>query len=77
MEVHFAPDVEKRLNELAAESGRATDEVLQDALAGYFGELAETRNTLDSRYDDLKSETVKSPAPGPRGLCGSFLCVST
>ena len=65
MEVHFAPDVEKRLNELAAESGRATDEVLQDALAGYFGELAETRNTLDSRYDDLKSGTVKSPAPGP------------
>jgi len=59
MEVHFAPDVEKRLNELAAESGRATDEVLQDALAGYFGELAETRNTLDSRYDDLKSGTVK------------------
>ena len=59
MEVHFAPDVEKRLNELAAESGRATDEVLQDALAGYFDELAETRDTLDSRYDDLKSGTVK------------------
>jgi predicted transcriptional regulator len=59
MEVHFAPDVEKRLSELAAESGRATGEVLQDALAGYFDELAETRDRLNSRYDDLKSGTVK------------------
>jgi predicted transcriptional regulator len=59
MEVHLAPDVEKRLNELAAESGRATDEVLQDALAGYFDQLAETRDMLNSRYDDLKSGTVK------------------
>jgi predicted transcriptional regulator len=59
MEVHLAPDVEKRLNELAAESGRATNEVLQDALAGYFDQLAETRDMLNSRYDDLKSGTVK------------------
>jgi hypothetical protein len=58
MEVHFAPDVEKKLNDLAAQSGRATDEVLQDALAGYFDELVETRDMLDSRYDDLKSGTV-------------------
>jgi predicted transcriptional regulator len=59
MEVHFAPDVEKKLNDLAAQSGRGTDEVLQDALAGYFDDLVETRDMLNTRYDDLKSGTVK------------------
>jgi len=59
MEVRLAPDVEKKLNDLAAESGRGTDELLQDALAGYLDELAQTRDMLNSRYDDLKSGRVK------------------
>jgi predicted transcriptional regulator len=59
MEVHFTPDVEKKLNDLAAESGRAADELLQDALAAYFDELAQTRDMLNSRYDELKSGRVK------------------
>jgi hypothetical protein len=59
MEVHFGPDDEKKLNDLAAQSGRGTDELLQDALAGYLDELAGTRIMLDSRYDDLKSGRVK------------------
>jgi predicted transcriptional regulator len=58
MEVHFAPDLEKKLNDLASRSGRGTDELLQDALAGYFDELAQTREMLDRRYDDLKSGKV-------------------
>jgi hypothetical protein len=53
--VHFAPDVEKKLNDLAAQSGRRPDQLLQDALAGYFDELVETRDMLNHRYDDLKS----------------------
>jgi hypothetical protein len=60
MEVHFTPDVEKKLNDLAAQSGRGTDELLQDALAAYFDELVRTRDMLDSRYDELKSGRVKS-----------------
>jgi len=59
MEVHFAPDVEKKLHDLAAQSGRGTDELLQDALAGYLDNLGQTRDMLDSRYDDLKSGRVK------------------
>ena len=43
MEVHFTPDVEATLNALATETGRAADEFVQDALAGYFEELAEVR----------------------------------
>jgi hypothetical protein len=60
MEVHFSPAVEKKLNDLAAQSGRGTDELLQDALAAYFDELVRTRDMLDSRYDELKSGRVKS-----------------
>jgi predicted transcriptional regulator len=59
MEVHLAPDVEKRLQDLAAQSGRGTDELLQDALAGYLVNLGQTRDVLNNRYDDLKSGRVK------------------
>ena len=59
MEIHFTPDVEKKLNDLAAQSGRGADELLQDALAGYLDELVKARDMLDSRYDDLKSGKVK------------------
>ncbi|MGA7558271.1 MAG: hypothetical protein WCF61_09760 [Terriglobales bacterium] len=59
MEVHFTPDVEKKLNDLAAQSGRGTDELLHDALAAYFDELAQTRDMLDNRYDELKSGRAK------------------
>ena len=59
MEVHLTPDVEKKLNDLAAQSGRRTDELLQDALAAYFAELMQTRDMLDGRYDELKNGNVK------------------
>jgi hypothetical protein len=58
MEVHFTPELEKKLNDLAALSGRPADELVQDAVAGMVDELAETRDMLDSRYDDLKSGRV-------------------
>jgi hypothetical protein len=60
MEVHFAPDVERKLNDLATQSGRRTaDELVQDVIQGYFDELAQTREMLNSRYDDLKTGRVK------------------
>jgi predicted transcriptional regulator len=62
MEVQFTPDVEKKLNELAIQSGRGPAELLQDALAGYFEEVAQTREMINSRYDDLKNGRVKSMA---------------
>jgi hypothetical protein len=55
MELHFTPDVEKKLNDLAAQSGRRTDDLLQDTLAAYFDELVETRDRLNDRRDELKS----------------------
>jgi predicted transcriptional regulator len=59
MEVHLRPETESRLQELAAKTGRAPDDLVEDAMAGYLQELAETREMLDSRYDDIKSGRVK------------------
>ncbi|MGP8245888.1 MAG: hypothetical protein ACLQVN_15380 [Bryobacteraceae bacterium] len=63
MEVHLAPDLQAKIDQLVIETGRAPDKLLEDAMAGYLAELAETRDTLNSRYDDLKSGRVK-PIPG-------------
>ena len=59
MEVHFRPETESRLQELAAKTGRAPGDLIEDAMAGYLQELAEVRGMLDGRYDDLKSGRVK------------------
>jgi len=59
MEVHFSPDVEARLDQLAEQTGRPKEEFVQDAMAGYFDELEHVRESLDSRYDDIKSGKVK------------------
>jgi predicted transcriptional regulator len=59
MEVRFKPDLQAKLDELATETGRPTGELVEDAVAGYFDELARTRDMLNSRYDDLKSGRVK------------------
>ena len=59
MEVHFKPDTETRLNELASTSGRPTDDLIEDAMAGCLAEVAEMRRMLDGRYDDIKSGRVR------------------
>ena len=58
MEVHVTPDTAKKLNDLATTSGRAPEEIVEDALAGYLEEVASVRKTLDNRYDDLESGRV-------------------
>ena len=64
MEVHFPPETEKKLHDLAVQTGRGTaGELVRDVVEGYFGELAQTREMLSSRYDDLKSGRLK-PIPG-------------
>jgi hypothetical protein len=60
MEVHLNnPDLRAKLDQWVAETGRLADELVEDAMAGYFDELAQIRGMLDSRYDDLKSDKVK------------------
>jgi hypothetical protein len=67
MEVHFPPDIERKLNDLAAQSGRSAADLLQDAVVGYLNDTAEVREMLDHRYDDLKSGRVQ-PIDGEEAL---------
>jgi hypothetical protein len=60
MDVHLTnPDLQAKLDRWVTETGRGADELVEDAMAGYFDELAHTREMLNSRYDDLKSGRVK------------------
>jgi predicted transcriptional regulator len=59
MEVHLRPETESRLQELATKTGRAPNDLIEDAMAGYLQELAQVRGMLDGRYDDLKGGRVK------------------
>jgi hypothetical protein len=60
MDVHVTnPDLQAKLDRWVTETGRDPDELIADAMAGYFDELARTREMLNSRYDDLKSGRVK------------------
>jgi hypothetical protein len=59
MEVHLAPELQSKLDELVSETGCPPEKFIEDALASYFPERAEARKMLDSRYDDLKSGKVK------------------
>ena len=59
MELHLRPETESRIQELAAKTGRAADELVEDAMAGYLEELAQTRAMLDRRYEEFSSGNVK------------------
>lgn len=59
MEVHVKPELQAKLDQMARESGCPADGLVEDALIGYFDELAYMRETLDRRYDHLESGKVK------------------
>jgi len=59
MEVHLTPDLEKKLHELASQTGRGADELARDAIAGFVDAVGEVRGMLNSRYDELKSGRVQ------------------
>lgn len=47
MEVRVTPETAKKLNDLAATSGRAPAQIVEDALAGFLDEAAVLQETLD------------------------------
>jgi predicted DNA-binding protein len=55
MVVHLKPETESRLRELCAATGRAPEDLVEEAMSGYLAELAQTRRMLDGRYDEIKS----------------------
>jgi predicted transcriptional regulator len=63
MEVHFPPEVQAKLEQMARDTGRRSDQLVENVVIDFFEDFALTRETLDSRYDDLESGRVK-PVPG-------------
>jgi predicted DNA-binding protein len=59
MVVRLSPETESRLQELAAATGRAPADLVEDAMNGYLAGLSQVRNMLDSRYDDIKTNRVQ------------------
>ena len=53
------PELQAKVEQWVSDTGRPAEELFEDAVAGYFDGLAETRQMLDSRYDDIKSGRVK------------------
>jgi plasmid stabilization system protein ParE len=62
-EVHFPPDLQAKLEQMARETGRPSDQVVEKVVADFFHDLAISRETLDGRFDDLESGRFK-PVPG-------------
>ncbi|MGH9500952.1 MAG: hypothetical protein ACRD3L_17575 [Terriglobales bacterium] len=60
MQVNLKPETESRLHELANQSGRPTDELVEDAMAAYLREVTDIRGMLDDRYDGVKSGRVQA-----------------
>jgi hypothetical protein len=63
MEVHFPRDVRAKLEQMARESGRRSDELLEDAVISLYDDAAFTRYIPDRRCDVLESGRIK-PVPG-------------
>ncbi len=59
MEVPFTPEVQAKLDQVAREVGRRSDELVQDAVMGLLDELAFTREMLERRYRDLETGRVR------------------
>jgi hypothetical protein len=52
-------DVQAKLDQMALDTGCWSEELVEEAVLGYFDELAGEREMLDRRYDDLESGRVK------------------
>jgi hypothetical protein len=59
MQVDFTPELQAQLDKLATDAGHRTDELVREVMSDYVHQVAETRDMLDSRYDDMKSGKIK------------------
>ncbi len=59
MEVHLTPDLQAKLDQLAGATGRPQGEFVLEAVAGYFDQMEQVRQTLDRRYDELRNGSVQ------------------
>jgi len=67
MEVRLEPELAAKVEQWSAETGRPVNELLEDAVKGYFKEVEEVRTTLDRRFDEIVSGKVKG-LDGPEAV---------
>jgi predicted transcriptional regulator len=53
------PELQAKLEQWVADTGRSAEELVEDAMADYFDQMTRMRENLDSRYDDIESGRVK------------------
>jgi predicted transcriptional regulator len=59
MEVRLKPELQAKLDQMAIETGRPSDELVEDAVSGFFDELAQTREMLNRRYNETNNGLVQ------------------
>lgn len=59
MELRLQPELAAKVEQWSAETGRPVNDLVEDAIAGYFNQVEEVRAKLDSRYDDIESGRVQ------------------
>jgi predicted transcriptional regulator len=47
MEVHLPPELQAKIDQLVNETGYPVEKLIEDALAGYVPEIAQTREMLE------------------------------
>jgi predicted DNA-binding protein len=67
MGVHLEPELAAKVEQWSAETGRPVNDLVEDAITGYFGEVEQIKATLDRRYDDIVSGKVKG-VPGDEAV---------
>ena len=59
MKVHFSPDVQAKLEQMARDAGRQPAAVIEDAVIGLYDELTSMREMLDRCYDEMEDGKVQ------------------
>ena len=63
MQLHFSnPELQTKVELWVSETGRPVEELVEDAMAGYFDELVHVRQTLDTKYCNCR-RTVPEMLP--------------
>jgi uncharacterized protein (DUF433 family) len=76
MEVHFTPELEKKIHDLAVQRGQETDELVQDAIRGYFEKSGHSHEALDWSQCPA-AERVPDKVSGAWVLRGTRMPVAT
>jgi hypothetical protein len=59
MELHLESALAAKVEQWSAQTGRPAEDLVEEAITGYFNELGELQSTLDRRYDEIDRGSVE------------------